>query len=87
MDLERLEQWVLRCPLQELTFRDASGVYVFGMFHSRPAWWFVRYKSGERSAWTVYEVRGLTQVIQVIEQRYPALYAWLVGLFPADEMG
>lgn len=82
MDFERLEQWVLRCPLQEFTFRDESGEYVFGNLPTRPAWWTLGYRPDGQSAWTWHRVRGLKQIITMIEQRYPAFYAWLLLRFP-----
>ncbi len=81
MDLERVEWYVERCPLQECEFRLASGVYVLGNSPTKPAWWSVGYKAPGRSSWEWSEGRGLKTVIILIEQRYPELYAWLVQCF------
>ena len=84
MDLERLEQSVLRCPLQELEFRHASGVYLLGNVPTKPAWWSVGYQAPGRTSWEWSEARGLRTVITLIEQVYPELYAWLVFSFPGE---
>ena len=84
MDLERIEQYVLRYPLQELEFRHASGVYLLGNVPTKPAWWSVGYKATEQSSWEWYEARGLRTIITLIEQAYPELYAWLVFRFPGE---
>lgn len=89
MNFERFELYIERLPLQELEFRNESGVYVLGNFHTKPAWWHVSYESVgrvcrgryERSR---YEIRGLKNVIALIEQRYPDWYAWLVCTFPEE---
>ena len=78
MDLERLEQFVLRCPLQELEFRNESEIYVLGNFHTKPAKWFVRYELIGLSTREMSEDRGLKNVINLIEQTYPNFYAWLL---------
>jgi hypothetical protein len=82
MDFERLEQWVLRCPLQELVFRDESGVYVLGNFHTKPAWWYVRYEPRGILSPDVHERRGLKRLVSMIEQSYPVFYTWLLLTFP-----
>lgn len=84
MNLERIEQYVLRCPLQELEFQHVSGVYMLGNLPTKPAWWMVRYKANGWSSWDVYEGRGLKTVIIMIEQVYPELYAWLVFRFSEE---
>lgn len=78
MDFERLEQFVLRCPLQELEFRNESGVYVLGNSYTKPAWWSVRYEPIGSSTRETYEDRGLKNVVNMIEQVYPNFYAWLL---------
>ena len=78
MDFERLEQLVLRCPLQELEFRNESGMYVLGNFHTNPAQWYVVHESVGLSTRETYEVRGLKNVVNMIEQTYPKFYSWLL---------
>ena len=78
MDFERLEQFVLRCPLQELEFRNESGVYVLGNSHTKPAQWFIRHEPTGLPTRETYEGRGLKNVINVIEQTYPDFYSWLL---------
>lgn len=84
MDLERLEQSVLRCPLQELEFRSALGVYLLGNLPTKPAWWCVGYQALGQLSWEWYTCRGLKTLITMIEQVYPELYAWLVVRFPGE---
>ena len=84
MDVERVEQYVLRCPLQELEFRHASGVYVLGKSHTKPAWWSVGYRATEQSAWAWSPYRGLKAAVALIEQTYPVWYAWLVLRFERE---
>lgn len=81
MDLERLEQFVLRCPLQELLFWDDSGVYVLGNEHARSAWWYVGYRPNGSFQDIWYEGRGLRQALEVIEQCHPKFSAWLLLMF------
>ena len=78
MDVERLEQFVLRCPLQELELRNELGVYVLGNSHTKPARWFVRHEPAGLSTRETYEGRGLNNVLNMIEQTYPDFYAWLL---------
>jgi len=78
MDFERLEQFVLRCPLQELEFRDESGIYVLGNSHTKPAKWSIRHDPVGLFMGKTYEVRGLKTVVSMIEQAYPSFYAWLL---------
>lgn len=81
MDFERLEQHVLRRPLQELEFRNETGVYVPGNFHTKPAWWYVCFKSTRQHSQLRYEGRGLKDVVKRIEQVYPDFYSWLFCTF------
>lgn len=85
MDVERLEQHVFRCPLQELEFRNEAGVYVLGNVHTKPAWWFVRHEPTGLSSQNLYKDRGLKNVINMMKQLYPDFYAWLAFTFPEDE--
>ena len=82
MDLERVEQYVVRCPLQELEYHHASGVYTLGNSHTKPAWWSIGYRATEHSPWALQTCRGLTTAMALIEQKYPVFYAWLVCRFP-----
>jgi hypothetical protein len=84
MDFWQLEQYVLRCPLQALEFRHESGVYTLGNFPTKPAWWYVIHEPGWESSRTSFEVRGLNNIVTLIERIYPELYAWLVVTFPDD---
>jgi len=84
MDLERVEQYVLRCPLQELEFRHATGVYLLGNLHTKPAWWSVGYQAPGQLLWEWHTCRGLHTVVTFIEQTYPEWYAWLVLRFPKE---
>lgn len=84
MDLERVELYVLRRPLQELVFRNEAGVYVLGNDHTRPAWWSVRHEPIGRSVLELYTGRGLQNIIAMIEQVYPEFYAWLLWTFPIE---
>lgn len=84
MDLERLEQWVLRCPLQELVFRSESGIYMLGNFHTKPAWWSIRHELNGLPVQNSYQVRGLKAAVSLIEQIYPEFYAWLLMTFPSS---
>jgi len=84
MDLERVEQYVLRCPIQELEFRHASGVYVLGNVPTKPAWWSVGHQATGQLLWDWYTCRGLRTVITLIEQTYPEFYVWLVFRFPEE---
>jgi hypothetical protein len=85
MDFERLEQFVLRCPLQELEFRNELGVYVLGNSYTKPAQWFVRHELTGLSTRETYEGRGLKNVLNVIEQTYPDFYSWLLLHFSQGE--
>ena len=78
MDVERLEQFVLRCPLQELELRNESGVYALGNSHTKPAKWFVRHEPAGSFTRETYEGRGLNTVLNMIEQTYPDFYSWLL---------
>jgi hypothetical protein len=85
MDVERLGQYVLRCPLQELEFRHESDVYVLGNSLTKPAWWDVMYARYEATGLVVlgqYKRRGLNNTLSLIEQFYPDFYSWLVLTFP-----
>ncbi|HEV2580786.1 MAG TPA: hypothetical protein VGT44_08035 [Ktedonobacteraceae bacterium] len=84
MDLERLEQRVLRCPLQELALRDETGCYVFGNDPVKPAWWYVGHQP-IGGTWDFAQVRGLNNVVILVEQRYPALYTWLAHIAQGGE--
>jgi hypothetical protein len=87
MDLERVTQCVLCSRLQELVFRDESGVYVLGNSHTAPARWYVGYQPPGLVTWNCVEGRGLQAVLRVIEQMYPTFYAWLTQVSQGAEMG
>jgi hypothetical protein len=83
MDWERLEARIERCPLQELRVEMPSGVYWFGHSFEKPAWWSLVHEP----AGQVCEMRGLKNIMAVIEQTYPDLYAWLVRFSHGEEDG
>jgi hypothetical protein len=74
MDLERLEWRVLSYPLQELRVELASGIYTLGNDPAKPAWWSIMHEPSRQ----FYKERRLKNMIALIEQTYPDLYAWLV---------
>lgn len=82
MDLERLEQYVSRCPCQELELRTESGVYVLGNCIIKPAWWYTAFQPSWPSSMSVFKRRGLNPIISIIEHMYPDFYAWLLFTFP-----
>ncbi|HLH63930.1 MAG TPA: hypothetical protein VKV20_19805 [Ktedonobacteraceae bacterium] len=45
-------------------------------------WWHVRHEVVAGSTVETCEMRGLKNMVKVIEQRYPAFYAWLLLRFP-----
>jgi len=87
MDVERLEQYVSRCPLQLLEFRNEEGVYILSKSHVKPAWWCVRFEASWLSLLTNHDVRGLENTVTLIEQMYPDFYAWLVPTFSHSVRG
>ena len=78
MDVERVEQFVQRCSLQELEHRNGLGVYVLGNSYTKPARWYVRHEPAGSCRRGTYESRGLNNVLDMIEQTYPDFYAWLL---------
>ncbi|MGI9059534.1 MAG: hypothetical protein ACR2H5_13235 [Ktedonobacteraceae bacterium] len=84
MDVERLEQWVLNCPLQELVFQHASSFYTLWNDPAKPAWWTITDMTNERCVRHSQKVRGLNHAVTLIEHLYPDFYAWLAWRFPND---
>jgi len=81
MDVERLEQYVSRCPLQQVEFRNEEGLYTLSKSHAKPAWWCVRFEAHGFSSPTNHDVRDLQSTVTLIEKMYPDFYAWLVSTF------
>ncbi|HZU65893.1 MAG TPA: hypothetical protein VFA09_01335 [Ktedonobacteraceae bacterium] len=84
MDWERVEQYVLRCPLQELVFRTDGEVYILGNDPTRPAWWHVRHEVIGVYLLETCERRGFKDILTLIEHRYPEFYAWLLCRFSEE---
>ena len=84
MDWERLEQFVLRCPLQELVFRNEVDIYALGNDCTKPAWWDVTHATVGESGTKTYRTRGLKDMVNLTEQVYPDFYSWLLARFSAE---
>ncbi len=82
MDVERLELYVERCPLQELRVQGKEGMFILGNSHVKTVWWYVMFEPHWDSSPTTHDARGLQNIITLIERMYPELYAWLVSRFP-----
>ena len=80
MDLERLELYVERCPVQELRVRDEEGTFFLGKLHGKSRW-HVMFQPDWDSPSTVFEETRLQDILALIEGIYPEFYIWLASRF------